>query len=56
VGQIRRYERDKSFCGPTSLSCFRRHLWGGGWAKTLTPTHTDVCENMTGWWGHSETR
>ena len=42
VGQIRRYERDKSFCGPTSLSCFRRHLWGGGVSKDAH-THPHRC-------------
>ena len=41
--------------GPTTLSCFRRHLCGLVWASLLTPTPTDVFENMTGWWGQSIT-
>ena len=40
-----------SYFGPTTLTSFRRYLWGWVWAHTLTPTHRDICENMIGWWG-----
>ena len=46
------HQRGASFnFGPTTLSSFRRYLWGWVLANTLTPTHRDICENMIGWWG-----